>query len=256
MEVLLMLLALGAAAGLALAGRAWVRDNFPVRARSPAVAGQATLGVHTLVGHEEKRSPALARTRPLYTTPGGSSLVALIGGYAGNHTPPRDNRDNEWRALGEPVVFEGYEGRFDARAYLVHKARGGPGHRVEVAKTFNAVGELTMPVVEIRDGKLTDVAQVYAPKGTRLTSGTVRTTGPAVLVACWWGDGRDRLNRAVPSDGFRVIEEFVELPINSGVQGSVAAREVDEAGEYMVTWATAPSQGAILWLFAFEHEMR
>ena len=49
-----------------------------------------------------------------------------------------------------------------------------------------------MPVVEIRDGKLTDVAQVYAPQGTRLTSGTVRAKGPAVLVAFWWGDGRDR----------------------------------------------------------------
>ncbi len=43
--------------------------------------------------------------------------------------------DNDWLPLGDPVVFQGYEGRFDVRAYLARNARGGPGHRVEVTKT-------------------------------------------------------------------------------------------------------------------------
>ena len=184
MKALLLLLGFGAVAVLALVerawvrhnlsvGRAWVLDKLPVRPEAPAVPGRATLGVHTLVGQEEDRSPALARTRPLQTAAGGSSLVALVGGYAGNHSPPRDNYGNDWQQLGNPLTYAGYEGRFDVRAYLVGNARGGPDHRVEVAKTEKLAGELTMPVVEIRDGTLADVTQTYASPGTRLTSGAM-----------------------------------------------------------------------------------
>ena len=60
----------------------------------------------------------------------------------------------------------------------------------------------------------------------------------------------------MPSDGFRVIEEFTEFPTNSGVQCAVAVREVDRAGEYTVTWETDALPGRGLWLFAFEHEAR
>lgn len=238
------------------AGRAWVRDKLPVRPRTPPIAGRATLGVHTLIGQQEDRSPALARTGPLQTAASGSSLLALVGGYAGNHSSPRDNNGNDWQPLGDPVVYQGYDSRFDVRAYLARNARGGPGHRVEVTKTKKLDAELTMPVVEIRDGTLTDVSQTYAPQGTRLTSGTVRTKGPAVLVAFWWGDGREARHTAVARDGFRVIEHFTEFPTTTGVQCAVAVREVDRAGEYTVTWETEPSQGAALWLFAFEHEAR
>ena len=119
---------------------------------------------------------------------------------------------------------------------------------MEVTKTYNAAGELSMPVVEIRDGQLADVGQVYAPQGPRLTSGTVRTKGPALLVAFWWGDGRESRHSAVPGDGFRVVERLTEFRSTTGVQCAVAVREVDQAGKHEVTWETAPSQGAILWL--------
>jgi hypothetical protein len=77
-----------------------------------------------------------------------------------------------------------------------------------------------------------------------------------VLVAFWWGDGREYRHSAVAGDGFRMVERFTEFRSTTGVQCAVAVREVDHAGNYDVTWETAPSQGAVLWLLAFEYQPR
>jgi hypothetical protein len=71
-------------------------------------------------------------------------------------------------------------------------------------------------------------------------------------VAVWWGDAFVYRMTAVPDNGFRVIERFLELPPQSGVQCAVAVRQVDRAGTWQVTWRGTPAQGAILWLFAFQ----
>ncbi len=92
----------------------------------------------------------------------------------------------------------------------------------------------------------------YPQSGETLTSGNVTTTGPAMLVAFWWGDGGIREMTAVPNNGFVVIESFLHLPGSSGVQAAVAVRQVDTAGTYSVTWTGQPDQGAILWLLAFQ----
>jgi hypothetical protein len=85
-----------------------------------------------------------------------------------------------------------------------------------------------------------------------MTSGRVTTTGPAVLVAMWWGDGGVKRMTAVPNNGFAVIDSFLKLPDNSGVQCAVAFKQVSAAGSYDVSWTGVPVQGAILWLFAFQ----
>ena len=64
MRALRLLLGFGLAAVLVVAGRAWVRNTilrgkprsstrYQCGPRTPPVAGHATLGVHTLVVHEE-----------------------------------------------------------------------------------------------------------------------------------------------------------------------------------------------------------
>jgi hypothetical protein len=117
----------------------------------------------------------------------------------------------------------------------------------------SAIGALTVPFIEVRDaGQLQDVAVVYPDASPSLRSGDVTTTGPATLVAFWWGDATGLHHSAVPGDGFTLIENFVDLPPNSAVQCAVAVREVAGAGTYHVTWATSPAQGAPLWLFAFQ----
>lgn len=234
--------------------RAIVRrqSQAPVRPTTARQPGRATLGVHTLVGQEDGRADAVARTRPMLTEPRGSSFVAFSAGFASNVEAPMDNMRNTWAPLGAPVVYHGYDGAFDVRAFVVLDGRGGAGHRVEIRKPGMPAGELTMPVVEIRDaGRLVAQSQVYAAAGGRLTSGTVTTDGPAVLVAFWWGDGRGLTHDAIPDNQFTLIESFTKLPPNSAVQCAVAVREVTEAGRYDVTWTTSPVQGAALWLFAF-----
>jgi hypothetical protein len=68
----------------------------------------------------------------------------------------------------------------------------------------------------------------------------------------WWGDGFVYRMTAVPNNGFKVIDSYLELPPNSAVQCAVASKQVAAAGTYNVTWTGTPAQGAILWLFAFQ----
>lgn len=247
--------AIALTAATILTSRAWARRHSPVHAAKPRLPGRATLGAHTLVGQEDGRADTVAQTRPMMTEPRGSSFVAFNAGYVTNTAGPVDNKGNSWTLFGEPVIYAGYEGRFDVKAYLVLDGKGGPEHRVRIEKPGNPYGELTMPVVEIRDaGRLVDSAHNYAPKGKLLACGSVSTDGPALLVAFWWGDGLGLRHSAVPDNGFEVIDLFTDLPEQSGVQCVVAVREVESSGSYNVNWSSTPEQGAPLWLFAFAHE--
>jgi hypothetical protein len=218
-----------------------------------AAAAQATLGAHTLLGQEDGRATSPALTSPVTTATRGSYLLSFSAGYASNSNGPTDNKGNVWMPLGAPVVYLGYGGVFDVKAYIVPNAVGGAGHQLSIVKNGTAQGELTLPFIEIRNAAvLQDVAQNYAPAGSVLASGTVTTTGPAVLVAVWWGDGGGLVHSALPDNGFTLVENFVTLPPGSAVQCAVAVRTVDVAGSYAVHWATTPVQGAPLWLFAFQ----
>jgi hypothetical protein len=235
------------------------------------------LGAHTLLVQTEDEGTSPAISVPIATQTSGSSLLVLVSSYASNPDGPTDSYANKWTQIGGKVVYRGYEGRFDARAYVAFSAKGGPGHTVSVIKPGRPDGEISAPFIEIKGaGRLQDVAQTYpAPSlavkvtnkverawqklagdaddaSAALTSGTVTTTGPATLVAVWWGDGRARTMTAVPHDGFKLIDKFLDLPPKGGVQCAVATRQVAAAGTYSVTWSGAPAQGAILWLFAFQ----
>ena len=221
----------------------------------PTDPREVRLGAHTLLAQEEGAGASPAVTAPIATEIAGSSLIAFNAGYAANDEPPTDNRHNAWTPIGAPAVYAGYNGRFDVKGYVSLHARGGDAHTVGVVKNGKARGELTLPFVEIRNaGKLQDIAQTYAPAARWQTSGRVTTTGPAMLVAFWWGDGASLRHRARPDDGFAVIENFVDLPPGSAVQCVVAVRQVEAAGTYQVTWSVSPAQGGPLWLLAFQRD--
>jgi hypothetical protein len=213
----------------------------------------STLGSHTLLAHEDGNGPSVATTAPIATMASGSTLLAFSAGYTGNDQPPTDNHANTWTQLGVPLFYRGYNNQFDVTAYLVLHANGGAGHTVSIVKNNVPAGEITVPFIEIRDaGTLQSVAVNYPPADSSLTSGDVTTTGPATLIAVWWGDATGLHHSAVPDNGFVIIENFVDLPPNSAVQCVVAARQVAAAGTYHVSWATSPAQGAPLWLLAFQ----
>lgn len=243
----------------------------------PAMLTPPTLGAHTLLTQSEGDGSSPAVTSAVHTQDDGSSLLVLVAGHADNDANPTDSYANTWKLVGDPVTYNGYDARFNARAYIAIGAHGGKHHTVQVAKNGSPNGEITMPFIEITHaGKLQDVAQNYPTPGvaartanklarawegvvgspdttsTLLTSGTVTTTGPATLVAVWLGDAYIYSMTAVPGDGFKVVDSYLRLPPNSGVQCAVAIRQVNAAGTYSVTWNGSPAQGAILWLFAFQ----
>ena len=219
----------------------------------PLAPPPSSLGAHTLLVQSEGLGESPATAAPITTQPNGSALIVFNGGYSGNAAPPVDSYSNKWKQLGRSVTYgNGYDG-FDVKAYVALSAKGGPHHTVSIFKHANATGEISVPFIEVRQaGVLRDVAQNYAASGLVLTSGSVTTTGPATLVALWWGDGGVTRMTAVPNNGFSVIDSFLKLPDNSGVQCAVAYKQVATAGTYNVSWIGAPIQGAILWLFAFQ----
>jgi hypothetical protein len=240
----------------------------PAHAQEGPAQRVPSLGSHTLLVQPDGqgRDPAVAG--PIRTQEAGSSLLVLVGGYTSNAGLPSDNYGNAWVQQGHSITYHGYGGRFSTAACVALSAKGGRKHRVTLAKRGEPAGEITAPFIEIRQaGVLQDVASNYAVPGlaarlgrklgqgwpqASLTSGSVTTTGPATLVAVWWGDAFVYRMTAVPDNGFKVIERFLDLPPSSGVQCAVAVRQVARAGTYQVTWRTAPAQGAILWLFAFQ----
>jgi len=216
-------------------------------------SASSSLGAHTLLAHEDGHGASVATTAPIDTAASASTLLVFSAGYTDNDRPPTDSYANAWMQLGDPVIYRGYNGEFNVTAYLVLQAQGGTAHTVSIVKNNVPTGEITVPFIEIRDaGALQSVAVNYPPASGLLSSGTVTTTGPATLIAVWWGDATGLHHSAVPDNGFSIIENFVDLPPNSAVQCVVAARQVSEAGTYQVNWTTSPEQGAPLWLLAFQ----
>lgn len=211
------------------------------------------LGAHVLLWHEDGAGPSVANTPPINTQASGSTLIAFSAGYTSNNQGPTDNKGNTWAMLGVPVVYRGYNGEFNVKAYIVNSASGGNGHIVSIVKNAVPSGEITVPFIEIRQAPaLHAVAQNYPNSASVVTSASVSTTGPATLLAFWWGDATGLQHSAIPNNGFSIIENFVNLPPNSAVQCVVAARQVTTAGTYNVSWTQNPAEGAVLWLMAFQ----
>ena len=239
--------------GTTLAALLWADPMMTLAQVSTADLSAPSLGAHTLLTHGEGLGKSPALSAPIATTIEGSSLLVFNGGYASNDAAPTDSYGNRWKQLGSAVPFgNGYGDRFNVKAYLASNARGGAQHTVSIDKRGNAVGEISIPIIEIRHAVLHDMAQNYVDSAAVLTSGKVTTTGPATLIALWWGDGGIKRMTAIPDNDFEVIDSFLQLPDESGVQCAVAYKQVTTAGTYSVSWTGTPMQGAMLWLLAFQ----
>jgi hypothetical protein len=216
-----------------------------------AFASGPALGAHVFLGQGEGIGADPAVTPPMATAGTGSVLIAFNAGYASNQGAPKDTYRNHWTSLGHAQVYANYGDRFDVQAYVATAASGGPGHTLTVTKPGEPKGELSLPFIEVRNAtRVQAFAQNYADAALVVASKEISVDGPATLLAFWWGDGGVKRMTATPGDGFTLIDSFVELPDESGVQGAVAWRQVDAAGTYQVHWTAAPVQGAALWIIA------
>ncbi|HEY4092525.1 MAG TPA: hypothetical protein VGN46_13510 [Luteibacter sp.] len=210
-----------------------------------------TLGAHVFLGQGEGLGTDPAVTPAMDTAATGSVLVAFNAGYASNEGAPKDTYGNRWKGLGPALTYANYGDRFNVRPYVALTAKGGNGHALSVGKPGEPKGEISVPFIEVRNAsRVQAFAQNYASAALIVASKSITVDGPATLLAFWWGDGGVKRMTAMPGDGFTLIDSFLQLPDESGVQGAVAWRQVDKAGTYEVHWTVAPVQGAALWIIA------
>ena len=217
---------------------------------APPLAAPA-LGAHGLSFHRFGESQPSLSVAGLSTRASASTVLACVGrGLLSADVPPTDSAGNVYTRLGASHVYTLWP-TSGTTLYACVQARGIDGLGVAVAKP-DPGDEVTLSVVEIANGGLVrDVQWKEVLAGQPLTSASVSTTGPALLVAWWWGDsGVYEEKTAVPDNGFTVIDTV--LASGALVQCAVAVRQVEAAGSYNVTWTSTPLQGAQLWLAAVQ----
>ena len=216
-----------------------------------AATGRAQLGQHALLTHDQNKGTSPATTVARETQPTGSVLLAISMGRSTNFVAPTDSYHNAWRPIGRKNMYA--NGPFYTAVWAALAARGGAGHTLSADKPSDPADEISIEFIEIRnDGVVKAASYAYPRSGARLTAGSVTTDGPATLIAIWGGDSWDLKHTAVPGDGFRVIESYLELGPTSGVQVAIAVKQVAVAGTYTMSWTATPTQGAACYLLAVE----
>jgi hypothetical protein len=197
-------------------------------------------------------------TPAMATRSSGSTIVVSVG--RGDNTLfalPTDNRGNApYQQQGQMHPYIPLFPESGTALYGFPSANGGPGFTVSTTTGQNNRGqtdEITLAAVEVTDGTRIQDFQWIELTSPPLTSRSVTTTGPATLIAFWWGDGFPDTTpqTAIPNNGFVVIDTNVQ-ELHSFVQCAVAVKSVTSAGTYNVTWTVTPVQGAQLWLVAVQ----
>jgi hypothetical protein len=215
-------------------------------------ASVAGIGAHSLSYFAQSQNGRPVISSPaLQTAASGSTIIVSTGrGVFNAFAAPTDNKGNSpYAQLGVPHTYTNYP-QSGTAVYSFEGAIGGANH--VVSNSNQPYDEITMAVVEVKNGSnVQDFTWVERLNGQALTAAPVTTTGPATLVAFWWGDGGVGEEKiAVPNNGFVVLDSL-GTP-GEVVQCFVAAKDVAAAGTYDVTWDATPPQGAQLWLVAVQ----
>jgi hypothetical protein len=218
------------------------------------LAASPTLGAHTMVFVPFDSPPGALSTNPITTQASGSTVLAWLGrgriSTFTSATVPTDNRGNTSIQLGSTHDYAPVWPSSGMAVYSFPSFAGGSGDVFTAPMPL--LDEVTLMVVEIKNGGLIQDSQWNKVVNAPQTSLSVTTTGPATLVSFWTGDGEAPfMMTAVPNNGFTVIHS--QLLGTNAVQGAVATKDVSAAGTYDVTWTATPPQIAYIWLIAVQH---
>jgi hypothetical protein len=208
------------------------------------------VGAHSIVFQRYYGGETSVSTPAMTTAATGSVMIVSVGrGAISAFEPPTDNKGNAYAQLDRARNYSRYTDSGTA-IYAATDLQGGAGHVLRSSTPAN--DEITLAAVEVKGAKVQDFAwREVLRENLPLTSAKVTTTGPATLVAFWWGDHDPREEKtARPDGGFQVIDSV--LASGELVQAAVAVKQVTEAGSYDVTWTATPVQGAQLWLIAVQ----
>lgn len=232
----------------------------------PHIPGMPGAGAHGLAYYKladpDPASTTSISTPRMTTAASGSTIVVSVGRGDITRFAAATVTDTAGNAPYQKQGPHPYEPAFPdsgTALYTFTNARGGPGFQVKTGTGQNMNGqldEITIAAVEVLEGtriqdqQWNEVVQPRDP--VPVTSNSVTTTGPATLVAFWWGDAFPRTPQsATPGDGFSLVDSNA-FETDSFVQCAVAVKNVSAAGTYHVTWTSTPIQGAQLWLIAVE----
>lgn len=186
----------------------------------------------------------------------GSSLLTPLFGQRDAMNAPVDSRGNTPGLLGDSGYAGDLWAPFGMEAYAATGISGGASHSVSVTKTSFDSREQTLILVEARgSGVLQDFSirnRAAAGAGVGYSTDPVTTTGRALLVSAWGGDGGYGISQdAAPEAGWTMIESLF-LSDTSYIQAAVAVRQVGTAGDYSCPWTPVANQGAIVSIFGFQ----
>lgn len=219
--------------------------------------GSPGLGAHAMsFFHLDASTASSISTPAMATQASGSTIVVGVGrGYKPLFAAPTDSKGNApYQPLEAPHAYTKWPDS-GTGVYAFAAARGGSDFRVTTTTGQDASGkydEITLAAVEVIEGSRIADQQWIEVLDPPLTSRAVTTTGPATLIAFWWGDGFPGTPQsATPDSGFSLIDSNAQER-DSFVQCAVAVKNVAAAGTYSVTWTATPTQGAQLWLIAVQ----
>lgn len=191
------------------------------------------------------------------TQAAGSDVLAFTFGQFSNYSPPTYNGGSAMSLLHSSGYASGLWPGFGLEVYTQLDVAGGGGHALAFAKPGSATQESTLIGVEIlRGGVIKDesiVNRAAAGANTPLTSDSVTTTAPALLVSVWGGDGNAGTadQTAEPENGWTTVESLF-LGSTAYIQAAAAVRKVTAPGTYTVDWTAVANQGCIISLVAIQ----
>lgn len=207
-------------------------------------------------------------TGAMDTQTSGSFLLATVawGRDATGGAAPTDNKGNTWTQL-QKNFYSGFPSSSQAIYSAGSTPAGGTGHTLSAAFGLGNDGggdEITAILLEVIGGThIQDRSYVEraSSTGNVVTSASVTTTGPAMLVAFWWLNGTVRPGGtnhvATPGSPFVEVPEgraLMEIgPSGAGeVQVTTHVASVGSAGTYTASITTTLGEGSAVYLVAIQ----
>lgn len=249
---------------LAFNGRRWIVNTAGTLSSGagPSASGSQTDGTATLVA---MTSTDVALT--MTTQAANSVIVACVmrDQWSKDSSAPTDNKGNTYTIQGTSHAYLGFATAASA-VFAVAGAAGGSGHTLSLtwpSSSSNVTGaEQSILVVEVPTRRSNPIVQaasfVERLTAASVTSASVTTTGPAVLVAFWLGTGGvvtvGTAHPGAPQSPLTSIpnaDTAVAIHNNGYIQAKAAWAYQAEPGTYTATW-TGTSEGAQLYLVAIQ----
>lgn len=228
----------------------------------PPIGGSAPIVIGSALTVQKETQGTANFSAIALDGPGSVTILSWDAGRTAILTSPvAGNNGNSHTQQFSQAYGNGFT-NYSLRGYYCYNAAGSANHAVTGTKTTGTSEEATIGILVLSGGQIGSrasvVQRVAAGAGATLTSGTVTTTGPALLVAVASGDGN--VNATAPTQvwpaQWKVLHGIAygsgEAP-NGHIPLYIATREVSSAGDYTVGIQMTINEGATIALYAVQN---